>query len=144
MDLLYRASDNNGSGKIFHEKCNGKTPTLTIIHTKNDYIFGGYTEKNWSQFTNDDNAFCYSINLKKIYPIIKGKIAIGGGGNFGHIFYGDDYNFIQIGKNVFLGNGGHSCNKKSNYEGVEKDFEISGGIQFFSVYDYEVFKINFI
>ena len=145
LELLYRASENKGSGNIFHEKCNGKTPTLTIIHSKNDYIFGGYTEISWSQFDKDDNAFCYSINLKKIYPIMKGKRAIGGSPTSGPIFYGDSYNFIQIGQNAFLNdNKTHSCNKKSNYEGVEKDFEISGGVEYFSVSDYEVFQIKFI
>ena len=145
LELLYRASENKGSGNIFHEKCNGKTPTLTIIHSKNDYIFGGYTEISWSHIGEDDNAFCYSINLKKIYPIKKGKRAIGGNPTHGPIFYGDSYNFIQIGQNAFLNdNKTHSCNKKSNYEGVEKDFEISGGVEYFSVSDYEVFQIKFI
>jgi hypothetical protein len=113
LDLLYRASENKGSGIIFHEKSDGKIPTITIIHSKNDYTFGGYTEKSWSMRCQDDNAFCYSINLKKIYPIMKGKIAIGGGGSDnGPIFYGDSYNFIQIGKDAFSSSGHHSCNKK--------------------------------
>ena len=143
LDLLYRASENKGSGKIFHEKCDGKMPTITIIHTKNDYIFGGYTEKSWSMKSQDDNAFCFSINLKKIYPIMKGKIAIGGGGSDnGPIFYGS-YNFIQIGKDAFSSFGHHSCDKTSNYEGVLNNFEISGGIEYFSILDYEVFHINF-
>ena len=144
LELLYRASENNGSGRIFHEKCDGKTPTLIVIHTKNDYIFGGYTEKSWANSANDNNAFCYSINLKKIYPIIKEQRAIGNSIECGPIFYGS-YDFFQIGKNAFLNNNdSHSCNKYSNYKGVEKDFEISGGIEFFSVSDYEVFQIKFI
>lgn len=31
LNLLYRASENNGCANIFHEKCDGKIPTLTII-----------------------------------------------------------------------------------------------------------------
>ena len=141
LELLYRASENNGLGSIFHQKCDGKTPTIVIIHSKNNYIFGGFTEKSWSSRANDDNAFCFSINLKKIYNIIKGKEAIWSGGDNGPNFQGK-YNFIQIGREAFVG-GNHSCDKTSNYEGVEKDYEICGGVNFFSLADYEVFQIIF-
>ena len=122
---------------MFHQKCNDKTPTIVIIHTENNYKFGGYTEKSWSSSSKDDNAFCFSINLKKIYNIIKGRKAIGCGN--GPIFYGDYYNFIQISEKY----GHHSCKKNSNYEGVENEFEISGGIDKFTLLDYEVFQIIF-
>ena len=142
LNLLYRASENNGCANIFHEKCDGKIPTLTIIHTKNGYKFGGYTEKSWSSHTiEDDKAFCFSINLNKIYPIKQGTIAIAGGRGNGPIFYGN-YNFIQIGKNAFSSYGHHSCTQDSNYEGVINNFEISGGIEYFTILDYEVFHIN--
>ena len=141
LELLYRATEHNGLGSIFHQKCDGKTPTIVIIHSKNNYIFGGFTEKSWSYCSNDDNAFCFSINLKKIYNIIKGKEAIWSGGDNGPIFQGK-YNFIQIGREALLG-GNHSCDKTSNYEGVEEDYEISGGVNYFSLEDYEVFQIIF-
>ena len=144
LKLLYRASENEGSSTLFHKKCDGITPTITIIHSKNNYKFGGYTEISWSDQTGcDDNAFCFSIDLKKIYNIKKGKRAIAGGITNGPIFYGDSYNFIQIDENAFVDRGHHSCDKKSNYEGVEKDFEICGGVEFFQITDYEVFQIIF-
>lgn len=141
LELLYRATEHNGLGSIFHQKCNDKTPTIVIIHSKNNYIFGGFTEKSWSSRGFDDNAFCFSINLKKIYNIIKGKEAIWSGGDNGPIFQGN-HNFIQIGREAFAG-GNHSCDKTSNYEGVEEDYEISGGVNYFSLEDYEVFQIIF-
>ena len=146
LKLLYRASENQGSSTLFHQKCDGKTPTIVIIHSKNNYKFGGFTKKSWSSSNpiEDDDAFCFSINLKKIYNIIKGKRAIASGDREGPIFYGDSYNFIQIsGENAFSGNyiNIHSCKKNANYEGVENDFEISGGEQYFKLLDYEVFQI---
>ena len=45
--LLYRGSRDGFGAKNFHEKCNYKGETLTIIQSKDGYIFGGYTEINW-------------------------------------------------------------------------------------------------
>lgn len=45
--LLYRGSRDGFRAKNFHEKCNYKGETLTIIQSKEGYIFGGYTEINW-------------------------------------------------------------------------------------------------
>lgn len=143
LKLLYRASENDGSSKLFHQKCDGKAPTITIIHSKNNYKFGGFTEKNWGSGKQSDNtAFCFSINLKKIYNIIKGKIAIVDSSRHGPIFYGDICNFIQIGNNAFIKAEHHSCHKNfTNYEGVKNNFEITGGIEWFEILDYEVFQI---
>ena len=45
--LLYRGSRDGYQSKTFHEKCDNKGETLTIIESKDNFIFGGYTEINW-------------------------------------------------------------------------------------------------
>ncbi|CAG8822577.1 17756_t:CDS:1, partial [Racocetra persica] len=40
--LLYRGTDNNFNVEEFHNSCDNKGPTLTIIKTSNERIFGGY------------------------------------------------------------------------------------------------------
>ena len=35
------------SGDIFHNKCNNKGPTISIIKNKKGYIFGGYASIDW-------------------------------------------------------------------------------------------------
>ena len=55
--------------------------TLTIIKTKEGLIFGGFTSQTWegNDFDKEDeNAFCFSVDNKKIYNCIKGKKAIYG------------------------------------------------------------------
>ena len=47
IKLLYRGSRDGFEAKSFHEKCDNKGETLTIIESKDNYIFGGYTEINW-------------------------------------------------------------------------------------------------
>ena len=49
--LLYRGSRDGFSAKTFHDKCNNKGETLTIIKSDDDFIFGGYTEINWDNTT---------------------------------------------------------------------------------------------
>ena len=45
--LIYRGSRDGFQAKTFHEKCDYKGETLTIIESTDGYIFGGYTEINW-------------------------------------------------------------------------------------------------
>lgn len=42
IEILYQGSTDGFQAKIFHEKCDDKGPTLTII-LANNRIFGGYT-----------------------------------------------------------------------------------------------------
>ena len=56
--MIYRASENNYTAKSFHEHCDNATPTLVIIKSDNDCIFGGYTTQSWS-----GNCIYYMITL---------------------------------------------------------------------------------
>ena len=46
--LIYRASKHGYTASSFHEHCDNATPTLVIIKSDNDCIFGGYTTQTWS------------------------------------------------------------------------------------------------
>ena len=48
--LLYRGSRDTWLSSRFHELCDNKGPTVTLIKVKNtygEYISGGYTDKSW-------------------------------------------------------------------------------------------------
>ena len=47
--LLYRASEHGYIAKTFHEYCDDKGPTLTVIRSREGWIFGGYTTKSWNR-----------------------------------------------------------------------------------------------
>ena len=57
--MIYRASDHDYSASSFHEHCNNVTPTLVIIKSHNDCIFGGYTTQSWKA----DQCIYYMITL---------------------------------------------------------------------------------
>ena len=49
--ICYRASKHGRYDFIFHQRCNGKNNTLTIIK-KDEYVFGGFTDISWgNKFT---------------------------------------------------------------------------------------------
>jgi len=83
IELLYRGSRDGFSAKNFHEKCDNKGETLTIIKSDKDFIFGGYTEINWdstiwnkkigennnSRRNGNGNEFVFSLkNPHNIHP----------------------------------------------------------------------------
>ena len=48
--LCWRASVDGWDTGIFHSRCDGKGPTVTIIRV-GKYIFGGYASISWGTFT---------------------------------------------------------------------------------------------
>ena len=109
--------------------------------------FGGYTEQTWNDnngqgiWKQDNKAFCFSIELNKIYNIIPGKNAIYCGPNY----------MCYFGDNIFgLYDGALSrsnwCYQMSfsNYSGQEKDFELTNEENSsFELAEVEVFEIYF-
>jgi len=70
-NLLYRASRDGFSAANFHSKCDFRGKFLVLIKTNLSFIFGAYTESDWSRngFQNDQNAFIFSLSNKENTPI---------------------------------------------------------------------------
>ena len=69
FNLLFRASDHEYSAAKFHEYCDNKGPTITIIQSNWGNIFGGYTSKSWksdNSMIRDENAFLFLIKSDDI------------------------------------------------------------------------------
>ena len=66
-DLLFRASEHQFSPSKYHEICDGKTNTLTIIQNKSGDVFGGYASIPLLSHivdikeTKDLNAFLFAV-----------------------------------------------------------------------------------
>ena len=94
FELIFKMSENGTSSKDFHKKCDNQGPTLTLVKTTNNKIFGGFTPLNWKSqggLINDlkNQTFIFSLNLKKKYKMIKKngygiECAIDYGPNFGN------------------------------------------------------------
>jgi hypothetical protein len=71
LKIIYRMSRDGDSCSTYHQKTNNIPDTLTLIKTKQDIIFGGYTHIkipscNGQNFK-DEKAFVFSLEYKKIY-----------------------------------------------------------------------------
>eukprot|EP00957_Ditylum_brightwellii_P136660 10421921-Ditylum_brightwellii.AAC.1 len=50
-ELLYRASRDGWESSQFHAKCDHRGPTITIIRTTDNYVFGGFCDTPWTSKT---------------------------------------------------------------------------------------------
>ena len=78
VEKLYTATLKENTSKDFHNKCDGKGPTIVLCEELNDgYRFGGYAKEEWdlSLKVKLINLHFYSV-LTKIKNILVGKIDI--------------------------------------------------------------------
>lgn len=150
-ELIYRGSRDDFSSDSFHSKCDNRKNTLTIIKSTNYYIFGGYTEKDWSGYTSkkDPHAYLFSLvnkdNEPLLMPVRKDRIvnSIECDLNKGPCF-GDgidlcidnnanrnDYSFSYLGTSY----------KHPKYENYES-YSFLSGSQNFRISEIEVFTLN--
>jgi hypothetical protein len=70
--LLFRASSDGKSAKIFHQKCDNQGETVIIIKSDNNCLFGGYTSISWrsvSKYVADTKSFIFTlINPHNVQP----------------------------------------------------------------------------
>jgi len=75
IKLLFRASRDGDNNKSYHEKCDGISPSISVIKTKTGYTFGGYTDcslNSTSGCTKTNNSFIFSFDKMKIYKGVDG------------------------------------------------------------------------
>lgn len=74
LQVCYRMTHHGGVSSVFHKKCDGKGPTLTVIKAQSG-LFGGYTSLHWNESANavqsDPTAFIFSLRNPRnhIYKI---------------------------------------------------------------------------
>ena len=142
FEKIFTMSLNGNSSKEFHTYCDNKGPTLTIIKTTKDKIFGGFTPLNWdsisgSKIDDDAKTFIFSLNLMKKYDIInKEKYAIVCGGD-GPFFGNCDFKLnSNMNKGLTYASNTHFLSNNN--------LELTGGKgvnEKFDVQDFEVFKV---
>jgi hypothetical protein len=143
--LLYKASKDGDSSSAFHQKCNEKSFTITIVKTIKNKRFGGFTVCSWnsnSSYYSDRYAFIFSLDNKENYYInnYSGENAIYCNSSYGPTF-GDGHDF-------YISNGcksnSDSCdNTGSTYFTKNKQYALAGENNF-TVNDYEVFQLEIL
>lgn len=97
MKKLYTATESDGSAQDFHEQCDKKGPTITIVKSSNGYVYGGYTQKKWGVegHQDDPNSFLFSMNKKKKFDAIEGN-GINSDPSNGPTFEGEEFIVMQL------------------------------------------------
>ncbi|CAF3618799.1 unnamed protein product [Rotaria sp. Silwood1] len=148
-ELIYKASRDGFDANAFHSRCNNKGPTMTIIQSNNNYLFGGYTAIPWTSnvtYVNDTTAFLFTLtNPHDISPtkylINPGNI---GSAVYHHSAYGPTFG---SGHDIYLANVSNSNN--SSYIGFPSGYvDTTGkgnntftGARNFTTSDIEVYKL---
>ena len=144
IKLLYRGSRDGDRTKNCHQLCDNKQNVLIIMQSDTGHIFGGYSKigfktKNIPEWKLDNNCFLFSLDLKKIYPVIKEEKIICHLGEesglcFAHSLSFTD-NFMNRNDNRFY----FKINKK--FKGLKDTYEMNGGKDKFTCKDLEVFQL---
>ena len=92
MNFMAIMNSDGFSAQKFHSLCDQKGPTMTIILSNNNYLFGGYTSISWTSDGNnksDTTAFLFSLTNPHNIPSTKYLISSGHTGSaVGH--HGND------------------------------------------------------
>ena len=70
--LLHKSSVDGFKCQDFHDNCDNKGPTLTIIQSKEGYLFGGYSPESWENTpknTYKTNPFTFIFTLTNPHAI---------------------------------------------------------------------------
>ena len=140
-ELIYRASEEGDRAKKFKQKCKDVCGTLVVVKTESKNIFGGFTFMPWDDSERnyeDEKAFCFSIDKKKIYNIKRYLSAIGCDEGSGPRFC----DMFMIPDKFMMKEGTLFYENQSHYSGQTQDFELTNGEEIFCVYELEVFKIS--
>ena len=147
IQLLYRGSKDGDKTKTCHNLCDEKKHVLIFMKSSNGYIFGGYSKIGFKtnndpmnfEYKKDNNSFLFSINLKKIYPVVKDKAVISNTRDIsGLCFYSSlvfQDNFMKRNENYII----KTITKCFN--GFDTEFEMNGGEDQFRCKELEVFQL---
>ena len=159
--LLFRASEHNFRSSKFHEYCDNKGPTVTIVKSKEyENIFGAFTQQKWhsnNKFSEDANAFVFllrrvanapnpsnndnqniAIPVKWMIKHDRKQYAICGSRGYGPVFgAGHDFHLYNNGHQITS-----SCSNLGDSYDVPNDTTLLAGVYRFTVKEYEVWLLQ--
>ena len=144
--LLFNSTYHGDKADTFHNKCDNKNNLLFLIKTKKQLRFGGFISvliNGKDKLIQDNDAFCFSLTLNKIYnKIQKYPYSIWDTGKEIITFLLDIFKIVD---NFFVAQS--ICNdgdREIYYDNQQKKYEINGGEKNFIVQVLEVFEVIFI
>ncbi|TNV80094.1 hypothetical protein FGO68_gene3706 [Halteria grandinella] len=86
--LLFRGSIDSFTSKIFHQLCDNRTNTLTIVKSTDGKIVGGFTTQTWnhSGYKQDGSAWLFNMQANNIFKVKPSANAIFAYSSYGPTF----------------------------------------------------------
>ena len=139
---LFDSEIHGDSAAAFHNLCDYKYNTISVVETTTGHRFGGFTSECFESPSDyfdkkDDLSFVFSLDKMRIYDVIKGKYAISCDKNYGPYFR-DDH--ICIVDEFFTKESG-TCIKGKGFNTL-KNYELNSGKKYFTVKRLQVFQIK--
>ena len=154
IERIFRASEHNFKVAAFHEKCDNKRDTLTLVRTEFGRTIGGYSHYPWdnSGWLSDGGmrAFLFSLDRKEKYVPADGNNLIYRGSGYGPTFGGghdlrlaDSCNNPNSSYANFPSTYNRAENKISNSQESYANFSGATNGWNFRVVEYEVFQVQY-
>ena len=153
LNLIYKATRDGDTPKIFYQKVDGKKNTVTVILTDKGYRCGGFITKEWNisgEFNkNDVNSFLFSLDRRENYLVNLDEYT-----NFNDINYGPSFG---KGFDLIIGeNADHFLKSDRNYSKFpnssgdnsyivnnENKGLLTGGYENFLISEIETYEVIF-
>ena len=140
ITLIYSGTIDEDIAISFHKKCDGHSPTITLIKDTTNQIFGGYTEASWDSLERhskyDSNTFIFSITKNIKIKSKKSENSIECNPKFGPVFgFGGDLTIVD----KFLYNSSNMWTMCKTFN--DFNFSITNGQQTFNIQELEVYLI---
>jgi len=149
--LLFKASTDGCTSTAFHNKCNNKGPTVTILYNTNNSVYGGYTSVNWRSYGNyleDAKAFLFRLYQNGVWKPVQMTVqnatnAIYDNASYGPTFGGHDLhtftNTVNTNGTYFPLNGSVNLGQSYATNGENYNSIANGHVQ---VKDMEVYLVE--
>jgi hypothetical protein len=146
FNLVYRGSRDGFYATSFHNKVDGKIPTVSIVETNRGRIFGGFTDQDFYSFHSkikaSANSFIFSISRREKYPIKPDcqDMALHTGDHWYIMSFGDNDFYLE---NYCNTNENSYCNFGTSYEAKGLPRESLAGAYKFTVKEVETYTVEF-
>jgi hypothetical protein len=143
LKLIYKGTKDGMNATKFHEMCNNKGATITIMKSKHDKIFGGFMPDAWTSknaYINTTKSWLFSLTAKAKYTMNDPNTYAQYGGydysSYGPTFGGghDIYLSTDFGNNT-----SNYCNRHSY--NFPDNTTLTGGYNF-QIDEIEVFSVG--
>ena len=151
LSKIYKTSDGWTVDQI-HAKIDNQGPTITIVKTDKNKIFGGFTTAPWDKsntWKSDVSAFTFSVDLCSKYPINPANAgnAIYGGSSYGPLF--GNGHFFEVSNNSNTSNSSYvgaqgSTTYPNSPKAANGQSALLDGERNFLVADMEVYKVSVV